>query len=54
VDKFGLLGWEIYVEHENSNLKDTNIALAMDIEGHTCTIFLHKNVDEPFDPVREA
>jgi hypothetical protein len=56
VGKFGLAGWEIYVMWEDSNLMDVGVnqALALDTEGRTCTIFMHRTVEHPFNVRRDA
>jgi hypothetical protein len=56
VGKFGLIGWEIYVMWQDSNVvgMGNNQAVALDIEGRTCTIFLHRTIEHPFNVESDA
>ena len=54
LDRFGLIGWEPNFDHENSNIEGQNSAVAWDVEGRTCTFFLHLYANPPLDVKQEA
>ena len=54
MNRFGLLGWEEVFDHSDTEQEGQNTAIGWDLEGRTCTFFLHETIEEPFDIEQEA
>jgi hypothetical protein len=54
MDRFGLVGWDEVFNHKDTDQEGQNAAIGWDVEGRTCTFFLHKNVEEPLEIEKEA